>query len=100
MSSTYERNGIRAGERVVIAGFSVLGTVTRCAPDGVDVRWDDGRLGELAWRHDVAHNAFRLEPVRPAGPLSGMRIRLDDRMPRNRIGLEGPRGCAFMDVEP
>ena len=61
----YERNGIRHGERVVCVDVPRLfGTVIRCAPDGVDVRWDDGKLGELVWRDDVAYNAFRLQVVR------------------------------------
>jgi hypothetical protein len=66
-AEAFEKNGIRHGERVVCIDVPrLLGTVIRCATDGVDVRWDDGTLGELAWNDAVAYNAYRLQIVRAA----------------------------------
>ena len=64
---TFQKNGISLGERVVCIDVPrIQGSVIRCAPDGVDVSWDDGRLGELIWEDSVAHNAYRLQVVRKA----------------------------------
>jgi NTP pyrophosphatase (non-canonical NTP hydrolase) len=66
-TEAFEKNGIRHGERVVCIDVPrLLGTVIRCATDGVDVRWDDGTLGELVWNEAVAYNAYRLQIVRAA----------------------------------
>jgi hypothetical protein len=65
IQDAFEKNGIRFSERVMCIDVPRLcGTVLRCDENGVDVRWDDGTLGELAWRHDVAYNAYRLQVVR------------------------------------
>ena len=70
VSRSYERNGIMHGERVVVVDVPRMhGTVIRCAPDGVDVRWDDGRLGQLVWDESVAYNAFRLQVLRASRSL-------------------------------
>ena len=59
--------GLTNGERVVCRDVPHLhGTVTRCDEDGVQVQWDDGRIGELIWDDTVAYNAYRLDILRPA----------------------------------
>lgn len=68
----YERNGIRQGERVCVVDVPhMFGTVLRCAESGVQVRWDDGKLGDLVWRDDVGYNAFRLQVVRGPAAAAG-----------------------------
>lgn len=68
MTAPFERNGITLGTRIVCEGFT--GTVTRCAPDGVSVRWDDDTFGELVWDDTAANNAYRLQVQRTfAGAL-------------------------------
>lgn len=64
----FEKNGLRVGERITCIDVpGSLGTVIRCAEDGVDVRWDDGGLGEAIWDQTVAYNAYRFQVVRGEG---------------------------------
>lgn len=63
----FEKNGIRVGERVVCIDVPrIHGTVIYCGEDGVNVRWDDGSLGEAIWDQTVAYNAYRFQVVRSA----------------------------------
>jgi hypothetical protein len=62
---SFSKNGISLYERVVcIDAPGLHGTVLYCGEDAVMVRWDDGSIGDLVWRDDVAYNAYRLQIIR------------------------------------
>jgi hypothetical protein len=90
IQDAFEKNGIRFSERVMCIDVPRLcGTVLRCDENGVDVRWDDGTLGELAWRHDVAYNAYRLQVVRrPLAAAGSSAPPLHARHPYDVAGSE------------
>lgn len=59
-----EINAIRCGDRVSVKDVPrLIGIVTHCDSDGVQVQWDDGRIGDLIWDDRVAYNAYRLQVV-------------------------------------
>lgn len=70
-------NGIGFGDRVVHRDYPHKpGTVLRCDADGLDIRYDDGTLGEAVWRHDVAHSAYPFQLLRPAASSPARATRL------------------------